>query len=395
MCELCFEKSNEIIDSSWYRADGAIKSNAPDNIKLGNFLKRILPITGDRYCFIRNTIIKSREKLEVICSIHGSFFMTQAHLLEGKNCPKCSGKHRYTTEEFIAECKNKYQDRFDYSNTVYTTAHSYISVKCNICSSGFKTKAYTHLQKGSCLTCSGLRNKTTEEFIEASKSKFGDWFTYNNTKYINNKTKVSIYCKEHGEIFVIPDVHLASKYGCIHCSGLARKSLSDFISQAYEIHGDNYSYDLVDYLNTNTKVKFQCNTCDSIVEQTPHSHLAGLSTCSCYTNKNLENTLVYVLKSDDIYKIGITNNIIRRLKRLNTTKDMDFKCILQSPILGFQKSHKLEQLLHKHFKDKQCKDFLDTDLAGKTELFNLDEEDIQFIDEYIKDYCKINNLVLG
>jgi hypothetical protein len=49
----------------------------------------------------------------------------------------------------------------------------------------------------------------------------------------------------------------------------------------------------------------------------------------------------------------------------------------------------------KHFKNKQCKDFLDTDLDGKTELFNLNEEDIQYIDTYIKNYCKINNLVLG
>ena len=59
--------------------------------------------------------------------------MTQAHLLEGKNCPKCSGKHRYNTEEFIAECKSRYGESFDYSNTIYTTAHSYISVKCNTC----------------------------------------------------------------------------------------------------------------------------------------------------------------------------------------------------------------------------------------------------------------------
>ena len=63
MCEECIEKSNITIPASWYRVDGAIKSNAPDHIKLGNFLKRILPITGDRYCFIKNTAVKSKEKI--------------------------------------------------------------------------------------------------------------------------------------------------------------------------------------------------------------------------------------------------------------------------------------------------------------------------------------------
>ena len=397
MCQECVEISKMDIPAKWYRINGAIKGDAPDNIKLSNFLRRILPKTGDRYCFIKNKdkVLRSVEKLEIICGIHGSFWMTQAHLIEGKNCPKCSGTHRYSTKEFIEECISRHGDSFDYSETEYTTAHSYIFVKCNICSSRFKTKAYAHLQNGGCMTCSGLRNKTTEEFIEASKSKFGDKFQYTNTKYTNAKTKVSISCKDHGEILVNPDVHLSSKYGCIHCSGVARKSLSDFISQAHEIHGDNYSYDLVDYINTNTKVKIQCNTCDSIVEQTPHNHLAGLSPCSCYTNKNLENTLVYVLKSDDIYKIGITVNITTRLRELNSSKDMDFKCILQSPIIGFQKAHKLEQLLHKHFRNKQCRDFLDTDLDGKTELFNLNANDVTFIDRYIKNYCVVNNLDLN
>ena len=48
----------------------------------------------------------------------------------------------------------------------------------------------------------------------------------------------------------------------------------------------------------------------------------------------------------------------------------------------------LEKYLHQYFKDKQCKDFLDTDLDGKTELFYLDENDIDYIDTYIKSYCK-------
>lgn len=395
MCEECIEKSNITIPASWYRVDGAIKSNAPDHIKLGNFLKRILPITGDRYCFIKNTAVKSKEKLEVICAVHGSFWMTQAHLLEGKNCPKCSGKHRYNTEEFIAECKSRYGESFDYSNTIYTTAHSYISVKCNTCNSILSVKAYNHLQKGSCLTCSGLRKKTTEEFIASSKQKFGDKFSYTNTVYVNNKTKVSITCNEHGDILVDPYVHLNSTYGCVRCSGLSRKTTEEFVAEARAIHGNNYAYESTKYYNTNTKVTMKCNTCNSIVEQTPHNHLSGLSPCSCHTNKNLENTLVYVLNSDDIYKIGITSNLKHRIARLNNTKDFNFKCVISSPVLGFQNSHKLEKALHQHFKDKQCKDFLETDLDGKTELFNLNEEDIQYIDRYIKSYCADNNIHIG
>ena len=58
---------------------------------------------------------------------------------------------------------------------------------------------------------------------------------------------------------------------------------------------------------------------------------------------------------------------------------------------------KLEYILHEYFKsiDKWCTEFLSTNLDGKTELFNLNANDVTFIDRYIKNYCVVNNLDLN
>lgn len=54
-----------------------------------------------------------------------------------------------------------------------------------------------------------------------------------------------------------------------------------FIARAKEIHGDKYNYDLVEYVNSVTKVKIVCNECGNVFEQIPSSHLTGRGCVKC------------------------------------------------------------------------------------------------------------------
>lgn len=62
------------------------------------------------------------------------------------------------------------------------------------------------------------RKKSKEDFIKESKSFFGDWLDYSKVKYVNNKTKVCLICKKHGEFYTRPDGHLTSHRGCPQCA---------------------------------------------------------------------------------------------------------------------------------------------------------------------------------
>lgn len=63
-----------------------------------------------------------------------------------------------------------------------------------------------------------IHRKTTEEFIAESKEKFGgDTFGYTNVDYVNSKTKVELVCKQHGSFMIRPSDHLNKFEGCPMC----------------------------------------------------------------------------------------------------------------------------------------------------------------------------------
>ena len=62
------------------------------------------------------------------------------------------------------------------------------------------------------------QKKTTEQFIQESKEKFGDKYDYSLVEYKNAKTKVKIICPIHGVFEQRPDAH--KKSGCKECGNI-------------------------------------------------------------------------------------------------------------------------------------------------------------------------------
>ena len=93
--------------------------------------------------------------------------------------------------------------------------------------------------------------KTIEQFIEESRTKHArDAYAYDRClEYINNKTKLELYCNNHKEYFSISaNDHLGKKLcGCPKCGYEKRverqpKTFKEFLEKAIEIWGDTYTY---------------------------------------------------------------------------------------------------------------------------------------------------------
>jgi hypothetical protein len=86
-----------------------------------------------------------------------------------------------------------------------------------------------------------MNQHNTEDFINKSKSLFGDKFDYSETLYISSKTKLKLHCNQHNNTFEIsPMNHFILKgHGCKQCgtevqqTKLRKKDFQETIEEKY------------------------------------------------------------------------------------------------------------------------------------------------------------------
>jgi hypothetical protein len=69
---------------------------------LDEFVKRAKVIHGDKYDYSEVEYKHSKQKVKIVCPIHGNFYQIPAGHLNGKGCPKC-GTHYSTQHEYIKQ----------------------------------------------------------------------------------------------------------------------------------------------------------------------------------------------------------------------------------------------------------------------------------------------------
>ena len=267
------------------------------------FIEKARKIHGDKYDYSKVEYVNTNTPVCIICPIHGEFWQTPGDHLIGHGCLKCSGKYRYSTEEFIEELKKCYGDRYDYSKVEYVNAKTKVCLICPI-HGEFWMLPSVLLRGAECLKCSyDKRGKglalSKEKFIEKSTKKHGDKYDYSKVIYVNNNTPVCIICSIHGEFWQTPASHLNGS-GCPKCSPNRnwKYTTDEWVQSARNVHGDKYDYSKVEYVNCNTPV---CIICPEHGEfwQTPSKHLAGAGCPSC-NNSKLENEVFNLLRNNNI-----------------------------------------------------------------------------------------------
>jgi hypothetical protein len=328
------------------------------------FISKSILIHGDKYDYSKANYAGSDSKIDIICRTHGVFQQRPHSHWRGSGCPKCAGRHQ-TTEYFIEEAKQVHGDRYDYSESVYLSAKDKIKIICPI-HGMFEQQPNNHLMGKGCNQCgidktANTHRKTQEEFIKEARRAHGDKYDYSESVYLSLFKKIKITCPIHGQFEQIPSSHLKG-CGCQKCgyeslSATKTKTTEQFIQEARQIHGDKYDYSNVKYVDSQSKITIICPT-HGIFKQQPNSHLSGCScpNCADYGFNPEKPSLIYLLKfQTDIatfWKIGITNRTIEKRFTIN-----DFNCIR----LGFvwkckgNQAYKIEQCILKTYRQYQLR----------------------------------------
>jgi len=205
---------------------------------------RAAQVHDNKYSYENSVYEKNISKITISCPDHGNFIQQAANHLNGFGCPKCSGKHNYTTEEWLVEAKRVHGNLYDYSLVKYKNTNTKVKITC-LEHGVFEQLAGNHINsKQGCPYCGGTQKSNTEEFIARARELHGNLYDYSLVKYTTCKNKVTIVCPVHGEFKQEAASHLNIACGCPKCKG----------------HNHNVLYILNELGTTNYKIGVTTNS---------------------------------------------------------------------------------------------------------------------------------------
>lgn len=330
-----------------------------------SYINKAKKIHNDKYDYSLVEYINCRERVKIICPIHGIFYQIANYHLSGCGCKKCIKRHK-TLNYFTDKARKIHGDAYDYTLTEYINSNLKVKITCKQ-HGVFEQTPKSHISGSGCPECSIVKD-TKETFINKANIIHGCKYDYSLVEYVNCKTKIKILCKQHGVFEQIPYYHL-SKNGCKMCSKSYKKTTIYFINKANIIHDNKYDYSLVEYDGMDNKVKIICLE-HGVFEQRASDHLNNSGCPICKSSKG----------------------------------ELKIKKILEFNNIKYQQQQKFDGCKYKHIlsfdfylpKDNICIEF-----DGR-QHFEIVEKwgGIEYLKEQIiKDdiknsYCKDNNIIL-
>lgn len=305
------------------------------------FLEKATKVHGDKYDYSKVVYEGSQIKVDIICKMHGTFLQSPANHIRGQGCRACGSERnriasKELTKDFISAVSIIHNGKYSYSKLMSEYRTERIVVGCPI-HGDFEISSASHKSGRGCKKCgvetvSIKTRHSTDEFIKLSNLVHDNKYNYSKTNYINSSTKVTIICPTHGDFTVQAGSH-QSGIGCKTCGiestkTKRRSTLQHFEIIASKVHSNFYDYsNISNYTNDTTPIEIICPL-HGLFLQTPSAHKAGKGCVQCNPggySKSIRGNF-YILRSDNITKVGITNKLPSiRARKINNSSNLNFK----------------------------------------------------------------------
>lgn len=177
------------------------------------FIEKSNNIHNFKYDYSKSKYTHKREKVVIICPIHGEFEQCAGHHMRGQGCPKCgklyaSQWRQNNYQHFICESKKRFGDKFNFPNIdkEYINSHSKVTLVCKNCGNIFMKTACDHLTSlnGGCIKCNCQTSNS-----EISLGNFVSKLLSDNEKILYNDRTI-LHGKEID--IVIPHLKIGIEY---------------------------------------------------------------------------------------------------------------------------------------------------------------------------------------
>ena len=243
-CTVCGYNFERIVSCHINRDCGCRSCAGRATLTQEQFIERAIEIHGKSYNYSKVIYKSAHKKVSIICnSCHTQFEQSPSNHTNGKQgCPKCFGKHRLTTEQFIERSNKKHNNFYDYSKTNYVTNNKKVIIICPE-HGEFLQAPHVHMAGGDCNKCADkVRHQKTRQpfswFLEKANEKHNSQYIYDESSYTNVSGNVKVFCKLHGWFEQNVKNHLYAGKGCRQC-GL--KNSGGFNRSSFKKHCNRHN----------------------------------------------------------------------------------------------------------------------------------------------------------
>ena len=196
---------------------GREKSINIHKLSYQDFIRKAIQVHNDKYQYPFDkdwwgeNYKNHKQKIPIVCPIHGEFFQSVSDHLQGHGCPKCKNylfnKHyKMSYWDFINKTRRIHGDKYKYPDSVwwnenYENKNTKIPIICPQ-HGEFKQSVDSHLQGHGCPKCTSNYSKGEEELRQFIES-----LGFKTEKYRDNKFEIDIF---------IPELRIGFEYNGIY-----------------------------------------------------------------------------------------------------------------------------------------------------------------------------------
>lgn len=184
------------------------------------FTERVYNLVGNEYTF-EEPYKGNREKLLVRHSKCGHTYKVAPYAFKsGRRCPYCLNRNVLNQEQFIAEIKKHFGDRYTVVGK-YINRSTKVKMHCNKCGTTWNALPTTLLSGHECEICSyrkrgDNRRYTKEQFVENLESKYPHKYTIIG-EYKGVHKPIEVIYNHCGHTGFVDPSNLLIGYGCPIC----------------------------------------------------------------------------------------------------------------------------------------------------------------------------------
>ncbi len=340
-------------------------------------------------CFDGGEYKNQKTKCIFRCEKHGNFTISHDRAIRfGCPCPKCNTRRNRTkeeAEEIVTKRANELNLKFIGFTGDYKNQKSRIILNC-AAHGDFYCSITNFINKGSgCWSCGGTKPISKDDAMlvinEKCKEKGVNFVCVIGNETPATKMKLKLNCSTHGDYFTTYINHVYDSCSCPKCSGNGFDLTESIMERLKEIEKEK-NIKISNKISSRIKIKDRITMICGIHgewECCLNNVLSGSGCplCSKSGFKPNKSGFAYLLVSscNNFAKIGITNEIKRRIRELKASTPFEFNLL---KIINFDigyNAENLEKIILNRYESAKMSGF-----SGATEWLNSNDEIIKQIE---------------